>query len=1629
MAPSRYPSTESSLKNPTRQSSSIFQRLFWNWTNRPRMRRGFRKSCIGAAVEYLETRTLLTVNFAAFSGTYSGALSSGTVTVTNNDTLDQTTYQVPSVVTAGSTFTVAADGGPGGGDAFATNANGLDFSGFFVLANDGTPKLQFDLKMTLDVAGGPVELTFIMVSPLPADASGNYSAASYTGGLWFLEETSYKGSDGNSYDISGTGNFTGALIMPTPDFSNVTIPVITYGQKTATMTGNLTADAGLQFLPAGEPVVLTVDNEFGETVATATASLQANGNFSFTNFDTSGLNVASPEVNGAFFSIDYAGDSTFNANSTGDNLAVNPATPTINAKIPSSISSGSKITITGTVSGGPTNPSTDAVAITIDGVTQDFPVSDSTGDFSATFDTSSLAVSSKAYDVTLGFNQANQDLNFTSATASGSFLVVPRAVINVSGQTIFYGQTPTVFSGTVNATSGTVNVLLNGVTVPAAVGSDGSFTASFDTGTLPASKTAYNVTYSYSGNTTVGPATTSSLLTVGQAQPAISGLNNPEVSYGTATTAVTGHVDADPNNQLLPAGEPIQASIKGTTLTATGHLDAQGNFSASFNTSQLPAGSCTVNLTYAGDTNFATAVATGSLTVDQVQPTFGGLSNPTIRYGDSPTTISGTLSPNAGQQTFPAGETVDILLGGDTEHASLAANGAFSFAFDTHALGVLESPYSIKFSYGGDTNFKSATGESTLNVQAKPTFSGLSSPTITYGTALTTISGHLNANAGDENIPAGQTVLITINGVSVAATLDDNDNFSIDFDTSKLAVPGSPYVITFAYVTDGRFLSANDNSAKLTVEKATPIFTNPTTPTVVYGTASTTITGHLSSNTEKQMVPKGETIAVTFNGVIVNAMLDASDNFSAVFNTSKLTVSNTAYQIRFDYGGDANFNDAVGFNLLTVTAAVPKLVATDAGGTFNGSPFPAKAVATGIGGITVAGVSSFKYYVGSTATGTGSITAPTNVGTYTVVASFLSSNPNYGSALSPAVKFTIKPATPRIVATDAGGAFTGKPFPATAKGTGAGGATVIGSSTFLYYTGATVKGTGTATAPTNVGTYTVVASFKSSNPDYVNASSAPLTFTIKPAVPKVVATDAGGTYNGEPFPATAVATGVGGATVSGTRTFLYTGATIKGAGSATAPTIAGTYTVVASFTSTNPNYGNASSAPLKFTIKPAVPKAVATDAGGTYNGKPFPATAAATDVGGARVTGSSTFSYYTGATVKGTGTATAPTNAGTYTVVASFTSTNSNYANTSSAPVTFTIKPAVPKVVVTDAGGTYNGEPFPATAAATGVGGATVSGTKTFLYTGATIKGTGSATAPTIAGTYTVVASLTSTNPNYANASSVSVTFTIKPALPKVVATDAGGTYTGKPFPATAVATGVGGARVTGSSTFSYYTGATVKGTGSASAPTNAGTYTVVAFFTSTNPNYGNASSAPVTFTIKPAIPKAVATDAGGTYTGKPFPATNAATGVGGATVSGSSTFLYYTGTTVKGTGSATAPTNAGTYTVVASFTSTNPNYANASSAPVTFTIKPAVPKFVATDAGGKHNGKPFPATALATGIGGVTVSGSSTFLYYTGTTVHGTGSATPPTSAGTYTVVASFKSSNPDYASASSAPLTFTIK
>jgi len=256
-----------------------------------------------------------------------------------------------------------------------------------------------------------------------------------------------------------------------------------------------------------------------------------------------------------------------------------------------------------------------------------------------------------------------------------------------------------------------------------------------------------------------------------------------------------------------------------------------------------------------------------------------------------------------------------------------------------------------------------------------------------------------------------------------------------------------------------------------------------------------------------------------------------------------------------------------------------------------------------------------------------------------------------------------------------------------------------------------------------------------------------------------------------------------------------------------------------------------------------------------------------------------------------------------------------------------------------------------------------------------------------------------------------------------VTATDADGTYNAEPYAATATVVGIdttASPTLEGvSPTFTYYVGSDASGQNlGRTAPTNAGTYTVVASFPGST-DYTSAQSQPVTFTIS-AKAASVTPDAVEKTFGSADPVLTGA-------LSG-----FIAGDGVTASYIRTAGETAGMYMISAMLSpaAVLSNYAITYNT-AGFTINQATPTITVTDSGGICNGSAFPATAMVTGVSGQPTDSLETIpltvTYYAGGTASGTGSTTAPSVPGTYTAVARFPGST-DYTPAQSPAVTFAI-
>jgi hypothetical protein len=202
-------------------------------------------------------------------------------------------------------------------------------------------------------------------------------------------------------------------------------------------------------------------------------------------------------------------------------------------------------------------------------------------------------------------------------------------------------------------------------------------------------------------------------------------------------------------------------------------------------------------------------------TTPQSAPTGEAFANPlvvtvTARNPVEPVTggfVNFTVSPNDdGAFAILSATTAFIGADGRAQVFATANDITGTYTVTTSSAGGLPPPPGITL-----TNLP--------NNLVALTFSGLADRSVTFGTATVTFTGTLAHGA--QIPPPGETIAITLGGVTHQAVIGPGGGFTTTFDTAALAVAGSPFTVRYRYTSDGTFASTAATSV-LTVTKATP---------------------------------------------------------------------------------------------------------------------------------------------------------------------------------------------------------------------------------------------------------------------------------------------------------------------------------------------------------------------------------------------------------------------------------------------------------------------------------------------------------------------------------------------------------------------------------------------------------------------------------------------------------------------------------------------------------------------------------------------------------------------------------------------------------------------------------------
>jgi hypothetical protein len=316
--------------------------------------------------------------------------------------------------------------------------------------------------------------------------------------------------------------------------------------------------------------------------------------------------------------------------------------------------------------------------------------------------------------------------------------------------------------------------------------SNGAATATYTAGNTngPGSASAEVDNATATVNFTINAASTTTQPT--NAITSFSTTNHVIMLTGTVTST------AGPVN-----GGTFTFTIAGIAGSATSGTVANGTASATFT---IPGGTAvgahTITTVYSGSTNFAGSSAFSTLTVTKASPVFSNLLTPVIVYGTATTTLSGHLAD--GTNFPPQGETVSLTLGSVTQTPSLDASGNFTATFNTAALGVAGSPYTITYQYGGDANFTSASDRSTTLTVSQRTlhitatgvnkvYDGTSMATVTLSDDRVTgdvfTDSYTSASFADKNVGMGKAV--SVSGITISGS--DASNYTVNTTASTTA--------------------------------------------------------------------------------------------------------------------------------------------------------------------------------------------------------------------------------------------------------------------------------------------------------------------------------------------------------------------------------------------------------------------------------------------------------------------------------------------------------------------------------------------------------------------------------------------------------------------------------------------------------------------------------------------------------------------------------------------------------------------------------------------------------------------------------------------------------------------------
>jgi hypothetical protein len=335
------------------------------------------------------------------------------------------------------------------------------------------------------------------------------------------------------------------------------------------------------------------------------------------------------------------------------------------------------------------------------------------------------------------------------------------------------------------------------------------------------------------------------------------------------------------------------------TLTcAFGNLAAAANFSVSVTNPVAAAGSYTNTATITAANQQVLSIS--SATIQALAASFSSLTpSQSITFGTASIALSGVISA-PGPVYPPTSESVSVTINSTTLTAPIGTNGAFSISFATAAIPGSATPYTIKYSYSGDSQFAAAANSSTtLTVTAAS-----QTITLTGGPATAAYGSTFGVSATSTS---GLTVTITVSGACTISGGAGSGTVTMTSGTGTCVVAANQ-------AGNSNYAAAPQVTSLTAAQKAT----------------STTVVSSNSPNPSNTGQAVAIGVKVTGSGtptgsVQVNATTGESCNatLASGAGTCSITFATSGSRtLTATYSGDANFNGSTSAGVTqTVNAA------------------------------------------------------------------------------------------------------------------------------------------------------------------------------------------------------------------------------------------------------------------------------------------------------------------------------------------------------------------------------------------------------------------------------------------------------------------------------------------------------------------------------------------------------------------------------------------------------------------------------------------------------------------------------------------------------------------------------------